>query len=269
MFSRRPSTSYYSSSRRPSAYETSSRRPSAYDSSERDADERSSRIREERRNASHDYHAAKFRLENNRGDHDEYRSSRRRYDSARLEAVRDDDYWQERDDSARRARGQRTRHSEARAAEGLDDPDYLAFKEDMCGYKSTWIASPERHRRESRYREQPLYKRKSPSYSPGYYADTSGEGYYDTSGYEGKTTKRAKASRAARARTPSPVRSPSPPMRRPSTRRPSGYDDDEGDSYRRTATRRPTQYEQEDDNYSVDELRAQAERLRRRLSTFR
>ena len=115
-----------------------------------------------------------------------YRETRRRYDNARVSATEDREYWEERDERERRSQGRPTLREGSRRFAGLDDPEWLAFKQAVHGSgrgRGVRVAESESHghRRESQYREQPLYRRSSQRYEPGRYGDRSGQGYYDTS----------------------------------------------------------------------------------------
>jgi hypothetical protein len=179
--------------------------------------ERSNRIKSERREAEREYERSKFRHESGRMKYDEYKGHRSRYDRARLAEREDSEYQERRDDEERRRQGRKTLREEAREFAGKDDPDWLELKR-MLGQDSSRRAridetTRESHRRESQYRDQPYYRRSSRFYEPGRYADQTGEGYYDTSGYDGGRRRKSSTRPSSRSR------SPPPPTRRESSSR--------------------------------------------------
>lgn len=109
-----------------------------------------------------------------------YRDNRREYDRSRLAYREDQEYQQDRQDRERRDAGRETLREESRRFAGLDDPEWVAFRDQMNGSsRTTRFAEPQSYRRESQYREQRDYRRRSSHYEPGRYA--SGYDYYNTS----------------------------------------------------------------------------------------
>lgn len=140
-------------------------------------------IRSERDRSEREYHAA-YLMHDLLPDQypcSSHRERRREYDDARLAYAEDLQYQQDRDDHERRRRGERSLRDQGRSFTGLDDPEWLAFSRRMTGHRETRFEAPERHRRESQYRDQRAYRRSSSRYRRGTHADASGYGYYNTS----------------------------------------------------------------------------------------
>jgi hypothetical protein len=156
---------------------------------------RSRSVRSERREAEREHERARFRHDAHRMNYSDYRSTRQRHDRARLAEVNDNDYWTDRDDRERRATGRMTLQEESRRFAGTDDPEWRSFRREMQGNRDFRFETPSSHRRESQYRDQPSYRRSSRSYSPGRHADTTGHGYYDTSGFEGRSRRQSRSTR--------------------------------------------------------------------------
>lgn len=95
--------------------------------------------------------------------------SRRRFDQARL-AFAEDQAWRE--DRDRRERYER----EGRLSRSHDP--WGAHR--SSGSRRVQFANLDSHRRESTYRDQTEYRRRSSRYEPGRYADRSGRGFYNT-----------------------------------------------------------------------------------------
>ncbi|KAI7356786.1 hypothetical protein KC320_g2035 [Hortaea werneckii] len=96
--------------------------------------------------------------------------SRRRFDQARL-AFAEDQAWRE--DRDRRERYER----EGRLSRSHDP--WGTYRSNGSSRRAQF-ANPDSHRRESTYRDQTEYRRRSSRYEPGRYADRSGRGFYNT-----------------------------------------------------------------------------------------
>jgi hypothetical protein len=209
---------------------------------ERSQKERSQKVRYERSEAEREYERSKLRHESGRMKYDEYKGYRSRYDRARIAERVDYDCLDRRASEDRRARGESRPRSSRRQR----------FEDESS------------HRRESQYRDQPYYRRTSRSYSPGRYADRSGEGYYNTSRpddleYE-YDSRREKKRRKSSTRMPSRSRSPSPPT---SSTRPR----DSSAGYR--GRRDSDGYQDYLDTLSSDEISRRQREIEKMLSRYR
>ncbi|KAK5169345.1 uncharacterized protein LTR77_005320 [Saxophila tyrrhenica] len=203
--------------------------------------ENSNRIRDERREAESSYTRSRAAYDAGTRRRSAHKEDLRRYDRARIEYQEDLDFQSDRDDRERRARGRPTLREEARAFAGKDDPEWLAFKNEVRGYPSpnprhARFDEAVAHRRESQYRPQKRYRRDSRKYRAGSHSDTSGLGFWDTSNVE------------------VPTRSQSP--RRESSRRQSRRFEDFGDE---------DGYQDYLDTFSSEQLQSRKGRLERDL----
>ncbi|TKA27145.1 hypothetical protein B0A50_04482 [Salinomyces thailandicus] len=121
----------------------------------------------ERDEAERDFETAQrtHSIQRTQESYENYRASMRRYDNARLAYAEDLEFQQDRADRERFAQGETT----------------LALRTREGRPRQTRFAEPESHRSESEYRAQGEYRRRSKSYLPGAHADTSGQGFYNTS----------------------------------------------------------------------------------------
>ena len=128
-------------------------------------------VRNERREAESAYESSRSR------------ETRRAYDRSRSAVANYESSYQDRDDRERRSRGEETLREQGRRYAGLDDPDYLQFRQDTnsrYGQRAR-VTESSSHRPETNYRDQTSYRRSSRQYDAGRYADRSGSGYINTS----------------------------------------------------------------------------------------
>lgn len=211
--------------------------------------------RNEHRAAESAYTSSRSRLDRGSISRAEHRPTQRRFDRSRAALEQYNYDLNERDENSRRARGERTLRDRGRSFAGLDDPAWTAFQRQMNprhGQRAT-IEDSDRHRRESQYRDQADYRRASRHYEPGRYADTSGSGFYDTSGRNRRDppapslTRSSTTGRRGTAFAPSSSRSyaPSTSRRRSSTRSDAyldELDDDALEARRRQVERYLSRY---------------------------
>ena len=165
-------------------------------------------VRTERRAAESSYESSRSRHDRGSISGNAYRDTRRRYDSSRAAASDYEDAYRSRDDADRRSRGRPTLAEDGRRYAGLDDPGWAAFQREVNprhGQRAR-VTESSSHRSESRYRDQPSYRRSSRQYEAGRYADTSGGGFYDTSN---TPTRRASVSTRRPSVAPTRARSTS------------------------------------------------------------
>lgn len=198
------------------------------------------RLRSERSHAISDFNNSRQRFNRGSIDHDSFRDSRRRLDSARMGFAN----WESRyeDENERRSR----------------ETGELNFNDRLYSPRVRFY-EPEPFRRESQYRSQPLYRRESPRYQSGLHADTSGLGYEDTSfRYQPWS---------ALDRPPSPP--PAPRRRNSGSPRRSSTVYREREAPRRSSNLRRSSYDDDLSQFSTTELKEQRERLLRALSRYR
>ncbi|MCJ1391368.1 hypothetical protein MMC18_004231 [Xylographa bjoerkii] len=162
---------------------------------------RSQAVAREHSDAADDYHSY--------SDYDRYdperRDARRRYDTARIDMAH---YQYEREDANRNATASRPSH--------LRPIPLTQEERDFIRGPSARIETSAYHTSEDSYRSNSEYSRRDTGYSPGRYADASGQGYYNTSDpyRESRSSGRGDSNRRRREGTPYPDRS-------------SAYEDDE------------------------------------------
>lgn len=158
-------------------------------------------LRNERRTAESAYETSQSRYDRGSISRAEHRSTRRRYDNSRSALADHDAAYEARDENWRTARGEPTLAERGKRFAGSEDPAWLAFRREVNPRhdQRAHFEDTTAHRRESQYREQPSYRRRSRDYSPGRYSDRSGSGFYDTSKMplSGPSPRRAASTRRA------------------------------------------------------------------------